>query len=303
LKSIVYLIAVILLGSYASDPIYLNNLCDNSEIIIDANIVFDSIYESKNEIYAEAVLKVNRLVKGELTQNEITVTYDPTWSCPEGPTFDQGRNVVAFLNYQEDQYYVNGMSYGTKYFNAKKLRDEYISRIEEYLLIKKEPKVDSMKIVSWLIDNLDYETTKNETTFIISNSLQNEEALLQGTNKRSWPYKPNVFPITKIWNESQKIIIRNKIMNEEIAPRRYSWKLLCHLYNSENKEFEDFMIQKLPEYLEKEYFYGLVDIIDVINFEDKKLVELKNEILSIPAKRENYPKLHDLIRTFYEQIK
>lgn len=285
---------------YPIEPLYLNNLCDNSDLIIEAQIIGDSIYESQDDIYAESILKVDRIIKGELIEKNIKITYSPQWSCPEGPSLLKGKSVIAFMKKRDEKYFIYGLSYGTKYHDSERLRNEYINRITKYLSITNESGVDSSKIVDWLIENLEYQSTSSETISIISNSLRNEELDTQDNDRNSLMYKANVFPITRVWNDDHKTIIREKILNNELSSRRYSWKLLCYLYKGSDARFENLMIEQIPEYLENEYYHGLKEIIETLQFEDQKLVDLKNRISIVPARRENYSELKNLILEFKE---
>lgn len=279
---------------YPIDPLYLNNLIDGSDIIVEAQILKDSIFEEKDMIYAEAELRIKKIAKGNVIGQNIKVTYDPRWSCPEGPSLVNGQHVIAFIKEKEDNNYIYGLSYGTKYFETQDLRNQYIQRISKYLELINEEQVDSLKIVDWLINNLQYETTDRETIRIINQSISNQEYLDRKKNKNSIGYQENIFPITRLWTNDHKSIIRDKILSKELDSKRYSWKLLCDLYMQENSEFEKLLIEKLPEYLDKEYYHGIKDIVETLEFKEKELIRIQQQIVNIPSKRENYQNIRTL---------
>jgi len=290
-----HLISLITL--YPIDPLYLNNLIDGSDLIVEAEITQDSIYETKDNIYAEAILLIKKVVKGQTNNESIKIKYYPLLFCPEGPTFIVGKDVIAFIKENDGKAKIYGLSYGTKYFATQDLRNQYTQRISEYLKLN-EDQIDSLKIVNWLLDNLEYETTSRETTSIISNSLSNQEHLNQGNSKNSLEYNKNAYPITRLWTNEHKSIIREKIMTNELDSRRYSWKLLCHLYTQHDSKFEKLLIEKIPEYLDKENYYAILGILKVLEFKEQNLTQLQQQIIEIAPKRENYQKLKSSIIEF-----
>ena len=286
---------------YPIDPLYMNNLCDESDFIVDATVLQTKKIKNEHKLHGIAEFKVNSILKGNLKESSIDIIYSPGLICPQGPSFHIGKRVIAYIKSRNGTYHITGLSYGTKYFKEAWGYEDYISRLKKYLEITSSDKIDSLRIVDWLIENLDHKTTRTESLFIINQSIRNDEHLKKFGDSRDGFIKDNVFPISNVWNKKQKDIVRKKIIDKHIEDRWISYNLLCHLYDENQEDLEKLMMSLIPTYLEKEYHHGIYKIISTVEFKEKELTTMKKQLQALIPKRSNYKEIADFGAQIYQK--
>lgn len=303
----IYIIKLLLISfiaqyHYPTKPFYLNNLCDNSQLIIKAEVVKNTAKGEGQLMLGTSELKVEQIIKGTCNDDRIKVKYSPIKLYPKGPVYKKGKKVIVFLTKHENGYRAAGLSNATRYFDNPSQYSEFTSRIKKYLEISENGALDSTKVVDWIIENLDYHTTKHDAIRLIGQSIYNRFYQEKGHSKNVAVYNKYAFPIEKIWSDSQKGKVRERILNETIHPRYHSWQLLCSIYDPEDLEFENFLISKLSEYIDGKTYYAAIDIVKTLDISDIKASNMRDDVLKINPIKQNIPLILQKLNRIKEVI-
>ncbi len=102
--------------AYPIPPQTLWDLTRDSELVVLARVagVADNPHPADEVGSANARLEVIEVWKGKAPER-LLVEFEPNFVCPAPPKFLAGRRVVAFLSREKGRWFVEGLSYGTRY--------------------------------------------------------------------------------------------------------------------------------------------------------------------------------------------
>lgn len=116
-----------------------------------------------------AVLKIDEVLQGKITDSAIHVSYYPYFICPAPAHFEKGTTIVAFLDKKDKTFTVHALSYGTKTVTPEGAR-LYKERIKEMQNILRIADKDDQFIqtTEWLVKCSEHPATRHEGVYELS---------------------------------------------------------------------------------------------------------------------------------------
>ena len=165
--------------AYPIAPCPLRKLVIQSDLIVWAKVIKtgSTISSKENPDFRErdyALLVVNEILQGNLTQDTLKVFFTARMICPEPGVFYENETALAFLDKIKDGdgYWIHALSYGAKHGLSRQGYEAYRSRIlemKEILKLKDDTNRDEI-IIDWLVKCAEQSSTRWEGVYELSYS-------------------------------------------------------------------------------------------------------------------------------------
>lgn len=289
LKLIITLIVLVLFSRGWAYPIYpltISDVYKGSELVIYGKVIRFEDTVNRNSIGEElppppsiisdsrAVIQVFEVLKGDVRETEICVSDDRGMICPEPFYFEEGNEVVLFLNKYEESmlntFYCFGLSYGG--IDVTK---------EEYTIYKQ--KIKSLQTVLSIPNMQERERRYIDWAIgCVKEPLTEWDGMFELKNEKRMDY-----PSRDITANPYKLTITQ---NKELCEVIYSKKdlgyldinFISYLYkDKENKELLDFLIKWTKRTtVNRDNLYILKESLDLIamSIKDEELMILNDQV-------------------------
>lgn len=120
MKSLLLLLSLVLshqASVYPIQPRPLRKLILESEVVVYADVLdVQTIKADQSWNNTKATLLVREVLQGAVQQQTIAVFFTPGMACPEGPHYEKGTTVLAFLDASKHRkgYQTHALAYGSK---------------------------------------------------------------------------------------------------------------------------------------------------------------------------------------------
>ena len=171
LFTIVMMLVVQIVSAYPISPRTLRKLITESELIVWARVKEIKTLDSESWYDAIAILEVKEVLQGSEHKSLIEVYFSPNTICPAPAHYEEGSQVLAFLDKRQRHYAyeTHALSYGAKTLNEEDYQ-VYKQRIVEMQAIQKMDEGEARNVLTldWIVDCAVHPATRWEGTYELS---------------------------------------------------------------------------------------------------------------------------------------
>ncbi len=242
--------------TYPIPPYTLDELIQESDLIIRGLVIDDHHVIKDNNRLVEAIVSIEEIYLGENPNGILSIRYEPFMICPSPARYTKDKEVIAFVKLYKNQYWTVGLSYGTKYFKKKSDKDIFIDRMKTNIELRKKLSGERLTtaLIDWNIHNLCISSLQRDAELNINRSLgECAEGTFEFNGKRK-RHPLNNLEIED-FNTTQLAQLRSYILCEDARYLSSSW-LSC-IYDPYDKDFSRYCAQKLQQSYADSLFYSL----------------------------------------------
>jgi len=182
-KLLLFMFCIIIchhLQAYPITPRPLRKLVLESNCIIQAYVIelgTEKVKKGKKkrqfdyvDVRSYALLLVREVWQGKVATDTLKLYYPAGLICPAPPRFEEHSEIVAFLDYGDNDFSVHALSYGVKTFSQKEGITAYKDRIVEIqkILQQKDSQEKYHTTIEWLVTCAENPHTRWEGVYELS---------------------------------------------------------------------------------------------------------------------------------------